>query len=93
MLPTHILDNVVKKLHLCKTHLVLINLGNDCPNITHIVCRMCGAKGDLVALDFTVDEGFTGRPLIKTIIFFESHLLTYKGYKHLQRLVMKLADC
>ena len=93
MLPTHILDNVVQKLHLCKTHLVLINLGNDCPNITHIICHMHGAKGDLAALDFTVDKGFTYRPLIKTIIFFKSHLLAYKGYKHLQGLVMKLADC
>ena len=72
---------------------MLINLRNDCPNITHIVCHMREAKGDLVALDFTVDEGFTGRPLIKTNIFFESHLLAYKGYKHLQRLVIKLADC
>ena len=30
---------------------------------------MRGAKGDLAALDFTVDKGFTGGPLIKTIIF------------------------
>ena len=57
--------------------MVLINLRNNCPNITHIICHMCGAKGDLAALDFTVDEGFTGRLLIKTNIFFESHLLAY----------------
>jgi superfamily II DNA helicase RecQ len=86
-LPTHILDNIVQKLHVNKSRSVFINLGNDCPNITHMVCRICGAKGDLAALDFIVDEGSTGRPLIKTIVFFESRLLTYKGYKHLQRLL------
>src|SRR6266849_10031446 len=86
-LPTHILDNVVQKLHVSKSRSVFINLGNDCPNIMHIVCRMRGAKRDLGALDFVVDEAFTGAPLIKTIIFFESHLLTYKGYKYLQQLL------
>lgn len=30
-LPTHILNNVVQKLHLIKSCLVLINLGNNCP--------------------------------------------------------------
>jgi superfamily II DNA helicase RecQ len=84
-LPPHILDNVVQKLHVSKSHSVLINLGNDCPTLTQMVCRMRGAKGDLAALDFVVDEGVTGGPLIKTIVFFESRVLTYKGYKHLQR--------
>ena len=87
MLSTHILDNMVQKLHVSKSHLVFINLGNDCPNITHMVCRMHGAKGNLAALDFILNEGSTGGPLIKTIVFFESCLLTYKGYKHLQQLL------
>jgi superfamily II DNA helicase RecQ len=86
-LPTHILDNVVQKLHISKSRSVFINLGNDCPNITHVVCRMHGAKSDLAALDFVVDEASTGGPLIKTIIFFESCQLAYKGYKHLQQLL------
>jgi len=86
-LPPHILDNVVQKLHLGNSRSVFINLGNDCPNITHMVCRMRGAKGDLVALNFIVDEGSVGGPLIKTIVFFESRILTYKGCKHLQRLL------
>jgi superfamily II DNA helicase RecQ len=86
-LPKHILDNVVQKLHVTKSNSVFINLGNDCPALTHIVCRMRGAKGDLAALDFIVDEGATGQPLIKTIVFFETRPLAYKGYKHLQRLL------
>lgn len=86
-LPSHILDNVVQKLHVSKSRAVFINLGNDCPNITHMVCCLRGAKGDLAALDFIVDEGLTGGPLIKTIVFFESRLLTYKGFKHLQQLL------
>ena len=86
-LPAHILDNVVQKLHVIKSRSVFINLGNDCPSITHMVCRMRRAKADLAALDFVVDEGLTGSPLIKTIVFFESRQLTYKGYKHLRRLL------
>ncbi len=86
-LPTHVLDNVILKLHVSKTRSVFINLGNDCPNITHMVCRMRGSKSDLGALDFIVDAGSTGGPLIRTIVFFESRPLTYKGYKHLQRLL------
>jgi superfamily II DNA helicase RecQ len=86
-LPTHILDNVVQKLHVSESRSVFINLGNDCSNITHMVCPMRGAKGDITVLDFIVDEGSTGGPLIKTIVFFESRLLTYQGYKHLQRLL------
>ena len=86
-LPTHILDNVVQKLHISKSRSMFINLGNDCPNITHMVCRIRGSKSDLGALDFVVDAGSTGNPLTRTIVFFESRLLTYKGYKHLQRLL------
>lgn len=85
--PSHILDNVMQKLHVSKSRSVFINLGNDCHNITHMVCRMRGAERDLAALDFVVDEASTGAPLIKTIIFFETHLLTYKGYKYLQQLL------
>ena len=83
-LPTHILDNVVQKLHISKSRSLFINLGNDCPNITHMVCRLRGAKGDLAALDFVLDECSTGGPLTKTIVFFESRQLTFKGFKHLQ---------
>jgi superfamily II DNA helicase RecQ len=82
-LPAHILDNVVQKLHISKSRAVFINLRNDCPNITHMVCRMRGAKGNLAALDFIVNECSTGGPMVKTIVFFESRVLTYKGYKHL----------
>ena len=83
-LPTHILDNVVQKLHISKSRSLFINLGNDCPNITHMVCRLHGAKGDFATLDFILDKCSTGGPLTKTIVFFESCQLTFKGFKHLQ---------
>src|SRR6266446_7060208 len=86
-LPAHILDNVVQKLHISKSRSVFLNLGNDCSNITHMVCRVRGSKSDLGALDFIVDAGSTGGPLIRTIVFFESRPLTCKGYKHLQQLL------
>ena len=49
-----------------------------------MVCRLRGAKGDLATLDFVLDECSTGGPLTKTIVFFESYQLTFKGFKHLQ---------
>ena len=86
-LPTHILDNVVQKLHISTSQSVFINLGNDCPNITHMVCRIRGSSSDLGALDFIVDASATGDPLIRTIVFFEKRQLAYDGYKHLQDLL------
>ena len=54
--------------------------------MTHVVCRLREAKGNLAALDFIVDEGSTDGPLIKTIIFFESRILTLQPKNAAQEL-------
>ncbi|KAI0283766.1 P-loop containing nucleoside triphosphate hydrolase protein [Russula brevipes] len=89
MLPPHILDGVIRKLHFSRPCTFLLNLGNDCPSVTHLVCPMKGAKRDLEALDFLVDEAllFIPRPLVQTIVFFKTCPLAYKGAKHLRRLL------
>ena len=86
-LPTHILNNVVQKLHISKSQSVFINLGNDHPNITYMVCRIRKSSSDLGALDFVIDAASIGDPLIRTVVFFETCQLMFKGYKHLQKLL------
>ena len=86
-LTMHILDNVVQKLHISTSWSVFINHGNDCPNITHMVCCICGSSSDLGALNFIMDAASTANLLIRTIVFFEKCQLAYNGYKHLQDLL------
>jgi superfamily II DNA/RNA helicase len=64
-----------------------VNLGNNRPNITPIVCRMRGAATDLSALNFTVDEPLSGASFIRTIIFVNTRDLAYKTSRHLKNLL------
>jgi superfamily II DNA helicase RecQ len=90
-LPPHTLGQVVKSLSFSRQQTFFLNLGNDNTSITYLVCRMKGAKRDLEALDFLVDEPLTRipgpMPFIRTIVFFESRLLVYKGARHLRALL------
>src|SRR6266849_6841849 len=55
---------------------------------------MCGDKDDLAALNFIVDEASASGSLIKTIVFFETCILAYKGFQHLQQLLpLELQSC
>ena len=42
---------------------------------------------DFGALDFLADEAYSGRPLRRTIIFFNTRDLAYKGSQYLKQLV------
>jgi len=88
-IPLHILNDIRLKLCLSEAHTFTVNLGNDRPNITPIVCRMHGAANDLDALNFAIDEARDPgtNSFTRTIIFFNTHDLAYKGYKHLRGLV------
>ncbi|KAF8222272.1 hypothetical protein L208DRAFT_1323583, partial [Tricholoma matsutake] len=86
-MPRHILDDVQLKLHLSESRTFTVNLGNNRPNITPIVGRMHGTASDLNALNFTIDEANNSKPLIWTMIYFNTCDLTYKGQKHLRSLV------
>jgi superfamily II DNA/RNA helicase len=83
------LDEVLQSLCFSKKRTFFVNLGNEQLNITPIVCRLHGAAGDLDALNFTVDEAkcVPEQDLQRTLIFFNSRDLTYKAYKHLQKLL------
>ena len=88
-MPPHILNDIQLKLCLSESHTFTINLGNNQPNITPIICHMHGTATDLDALNFAIDEANAqpAEPLIKTIIFFNAHDLAYKGCKHICNLV------
>ncbi|KAI0088969.1 P-loop containing nucleoside triphosphate hydrolase protein, partial [Irpex rosettiformis] len=50
----------------------ILNVGNDRPNITPVVCRMAGGESDFAALDFLLDEVNEGKSLIRTMVFFNT---------------------
>jgi superfamily II DNA helicase RecQ len=82
-LPPHVLNEIKAKLHFFSTRTFTVNLGNDRSNITPIVCRMHKAN-DLNYLDFVLDEAHPGKPLIRSLIFFNSRELAQKASSHLR---------
>jgi superfamily II DNA helicase RecQ len=88
-LPPPMLDEVLQKLCFSLKQTFIINLGNERLNITPVVCRLRGAARDLGALTFTIDDTSCTpeQHLQRTVIFFSSRDLTYKAYKHLQKLL------
>lgn len=86
-LPPHILSDVYHKLGLSRHGTFVLNLGNDRPNITPLVCHMRAAAGDLDALNFAIREAYSGGTLVPTVIFFNTRELAYKGYRHLKALL------
>jgi superfamily II DNA helicase RecQ len=49
-----LLDQTLDKLEINRNRLFKINLGNDRPNITPIICKLPGADKELHMLDFVV---------------------------------------
>jgi superfamily II DNA helicase RecQ len=88
-MPPHILNDIRLKLCLSESRTFTVNLGNDRTNITPIICRMRGAANDLDALNFSIEEANvpSTKPLIRTIIYFNTRDLAYKAHKHLCSLV------
>ena len=86
-MPPVVLLDIQNKLEFEILNTFIINLGNDRPNITPIVARMAGAASNLTALDFVLDELRSHNPLKRTIIFFNSRELAYKGCRYLRTLI------
>ena len=92
-LPPLVLAEIQSKLHFTEDETYIVNLGNDRPNITPILCQMRGAAGDLGSLDFLLDEALTGSTLKRTIVFFNARDLTLKAWHHLrQQLPVHMQD-
>ena len=80
------LSDIRSRLHFSAQETFLVNLGNHRANITNILVPMRTAN-DLGTLDFLADEALSGQPLRRTIVFFNTRDLAYKGSKHLKMLL------
>ena len=81
-----VLHDIQARLHFSEPDTFLVNLGNHRANITNILVPMRTAN-DLGALDFLADEALASQPLKRTIIFFNTRDLAYKGSQHLKKLL------
>ena len=80
-----VLCDVQSRLHFSAQEVFLVNLGNHRANITNILIQMRTAN-DFGALDFLADEALSGQSLRRTIVFFNTRDLAYKGSQYLKRL-------
>jgi superfamily II DNA helicase RecQ len=62
----------------------VLNIGNDRPNITSVVCKMAGGESDFQALDFLLDEVNEGKDLICTIVFFNTREITRRAGEYIR---------
>jgi superfamily II DNA helicase RecQ len=80
-LPPPVLAQVRQTLHIRADNSYHVNLGVDRPNIAWICRKMDGAKSDLKALDFVIDED------VQTMVFFDDINLSLDALKHLRSLL------
>jgi superfamily II DNA/RNA helicase len=84
MAPPLILKQICSRLLFREESTLIINIGNDWPNLTMVMCLMRGAARDLGALDYVLDEALAGGTLKRTVIFFNSRELCLQGFKYLR---------
>jgi superfamily II DNA helicase RecQ len=82
--PPLVLEQIRSRLLFHDDSTLLINLGNDRRNLTMVMGILQGAARDPSALDFVLDEAHAGKPLKRTIIFFNSRELCLQGFKYLR---------
>lgn len=83
-----VLCDIQTRLHFSEWETLLVNLGNHWANITNILVPIRTAN-DFGALDFLADEALSGQPLRRTIVFFNTRDLAYKGSRYLINLLPK----
>lgn len=91
-LPPLVLSDIQSRLHFSGPDTFLVNLGNHRANITNILVPLRAAN-DLGALNFLADEALAGQPLRRTIIFFNTRDLAFKGSQYLKRLLPEDRQC
>jgi superfamily II DNA helicase RecQ len=85
-LPPLVLSDIQFRLHFSVRETFLVNLGNHRANITNILVPMRTAH-DFGTLDFLADKALSGQPLRRTIVFFNTCDLAYKGFQYLRKLL------
>lgn len=86
-LPPLLLDETLSILDFRRDEMFLINLGNDRHNITMVMCKLRGAKSDIDALNFLVEEVRRGEELIRTILYVTECDLAKQAFLHLLDLI------
>jgi superfamily II DNA helicase RecQ len=81
-----VLCDIQSRLDFSVQETFLVNLGNHRANITNILMPMRSAN-DFGALNFLADEALSGQPLRRTIVFFNTRDLVYKGSQYLKQLL------
>ena len=81
-----VLCDIQARLHFSAQDMFLVNLGNHRANITNILVKMRIAN-DFGALDFLADEALSSQSLRRTIVFFNTRDLAYKGSQYLKQLL------
>jgi superfamily II DNA helicase RecQ len=77
-LPPPVLAQVRQTMHIRADNSFHVNLGVDRPNIAWICRHMQGAKSDLEALDFLIDDPK------QSMVFFDDINLSMEALKHLR---------
>lgn len=85
-LPPLVLSDIQTRLHFSGQETFLVNLGNHRANITNILMPLRTAS-DFGALNFLADEALTGLPLKRTIVFFNTRDMAFKGSQYLKKLL------
>ncbi|KAI0682832.1 P-loop containing nucleoside triphosphate hydrolase protein, partial [Cytidiella melzeri] len=82
------LDQLLTKLSFPRSNSFILNLGNECHNVTPIVCPMKGPM-DFGALDFILDEALQDLPqeLVMTLIYAETRAVVMMIWMYLTRKV------
>jgi superfamily II DNA helicase RecQ len=78
-----LLDESLDKLEINRNRMFKVNLGNDRPNITPIICTLPGADKDFSMLEFLVSEAHKSGALIRTIVYVNSRELSKNVCEHL----------
>jgi superfamily II DNA helicase RecQ len=87
-----VLGDIQTRLHFSGPDTFLVNLGNHRANITNIFIPICTAN-NFSALNFLADDAHAGQPLKRTIIFFNTRDLAYKGSRYLKGLLPEARQC
>ncbi|KAJ7281294.1 P-loop containing nucleoside triphosphate hydrolase protein [Mycena rebaudengoi] len=85
-LPPPVLAQVRQTMHIRADNSYHVNLGTDRPNISWVCRKMQGAKSDLAALDFLV-ENAEDIVLTQTMVFFDDINLSLEALKYLRALL------
>lgn len=83
MLPPLLLQETMQLLEYNHSKTFTLNLGNNCPNIILIICKIQSSVKDLTALNWVIAKACKGKELECTIVFTNQHDNVHCTYAYL----------